>query len=45
MELMIVLFMIIAFDVLAVLWGVDSTDGLNSREWEARRNWRGFSRT
>lgn len=45
MELMVALLMVIAFDVLAVLWGADSIDGPNSPEWEARRNWRGFSRS
>jgi hypothetical protein len=28
--------------VSALLWGVDSREGLNSPEWERRRDWRGF---
>lgn len=33
---------LVALDVAALLWGVDSRDGLNSPEWERLRNWRGF---
>jgi hypothetical protein len=31
-----------AFDLAAWLWGVYSADGVNSQEWERRRQWRGF---
>ena len=46
--LAVFLVLIIALVVLlaavnAVLWwGVDSTDGVDSPEWERRRGWRGF---
>jgi hypothetical protein len=33
---------LIALDVAAVLWGVDSRERLNSPEWERRRAWRWF---
>lgn len=29
---------LIVLDVAAVRWGVDSTEGLESREWERRRH-------
>ncbi len=29
---------LILLDVAAIRWGVDSTDGLDSREWERRRH-------
>jgi hypothetical protein len=29
-------------DVAALRWGVDSTDGADSPEWERRRRWRGL---
>ena len=32
----------VAFDLAALRWGVDSTDGLNSLEWERRQWWFGF---
>jgi hypothetical protein len=28
--------------VATLRWGVDSTDGPDSPEWERRREWRGF---
>lgn len=30
------------FDLMALRWGKDSTDGLDSPEWERRRGWKGF---
>jgi hypothetical protein len=29
----------------ALRWGVDSTDGADSPEWERRRNWRSIRRS
>lgn len=31
-----------AFDLAALRWGVDSRDGPDSLEWQARRGWRGW---
>jgi hypothetical protein len=42
MALLIILLMIIALDVTALLWGVDSLDGINSLEWLRRQQWYGF---
>ena len=28
--------LLVAFDLAALRWGVDSTDGINSPEWERR---------
>jgi hypothetical protein len=42
MELLIILIGLLLLDLLAVRWGVDSTDGFGSAEWERRRGWRGF---
>ena len=33
---------LVALDVAALRWGVDSTDGINSPEWERRQWWYGF---
>lgn len=38
--LLIALAMLIAFDLAALRWGVDTTDGPDSPEWERRRTWR-----
>jgi hypothetical protein len=32
---------LVATDVAAYLWGVDSREGLKSAEWERRRTWNG----
>ena len=32
--------MLLALDLAALRWGVDSTDGPDSLEWERRRSWR-----
>ncbi len=40
--MMIVLALLIAFivfDLVAWHWGVDSTEDVNSREWDRRKNW------
>jgi hypothetical protein len=35
---------LVVLDVVALLWGADSRDSLESAEWERRRNWEGFRR-
>ncbi|HLH63804.1 MAG TPA: hypothetical protein VKV20_19160 [Ktedonobacteraceae bacterium] len=42
MEMLILLVLVIVFDVVALRWGFDSTDGLNSPEWLRRQLWHGF---
>ena len=34
--------LLIVFDITAMHWGVDSTDGINSLEWIHRQLWYGF---
>ena len=42
MELfIIILVVLIIFDLLALKWGVDSTDGIDSPEWKRRQSWYG----
>jgi hypothetical protein len=33
---------LIALDLAALRWGFDSSDGINSPEWERRQKWYGF---
>jgi hypothetical protein len=42
MDVIIILIALIAFALAALRWGVNSTDGINSPEWERRQNWYGF---
>ena len=43
METIIILLIALAvFDIAALLWGVNSTDDVDSAEWERRRNWLAF---
>src|SRR6185503_16654591 len=42
MEAVIVVIGLLVLAVAAWRWGFDSTDGLDSPEWERRRAWRGF---
>jgi hypothetical protein len=42
MELLLLLLAIILLNIAARLWGVDSRDGINSKEWEMRQLWPGF---
>ncbi|HZU65637.1 MAG TPA: hypothetical protein VFA09_00040 [Ktedonobacteraceae bacterium] len=42
MEMLILLVLVIVFDVVALRWGFDSADGLNSPEWLRRQLWYGF---
>jgi hypothetical protein len=39
MEFFIILIGFIVFDLAALRWGIDSGDGINSREWQRRYNW------
>ena len=39
LTIIILLALFIVFDMAALRWGVDSTDGIASREWE--RRWHG----
>jgi hypothetical protein len=45
MELVILFLVLSVLAIAALRWGVDSTDDLNSPEWERRRQWRGVSYT
>lgn len=37
MEFAIFVLIILVVDLAAILWGVDSNDGINSSEWERRQ--------
>jgi hypothetical protein len=39
MEALLVLLAFVTMAVLAYRWGVDSTDAIDSAEWERRRRW------
>ena len=40
--LVVLLVALIALDLAALRWGFDSSDGVNSPEWERRQDWPGF---
>lgn len=40
--MMIIMLILVAFSIAASKWGFDSTDGLDSQEWERRRAWTAF---
>jgi hypothetical protein len=42
MDFIIILIALIALALAALRWGVNSTDGINSPEWERRQRWYGF---
>ena len=42
MDVIIVLIAFVALVLAALRWGVNSTDGINSTEWERRQSWYGF---
>jgi hypothetical protein len=42
MDITIILVALIALALAALRLGVDSTDGINSTEWERRQRWYGF---
>ncbi|MEO8973122.1 MAG: hypothetical protein ABI406_16165 [Ktedonobacteraceae bacterium] len=39
---LVLLELLIILNIAAWKWGFDSTDGINSPEWERRRSWGGF---
>ncbi len=43
MEALIILAALVSLALAAWRWGVDSTDGVDSREWARRRSWRGWA--
>jgi hypothetical protein len=42
MDVIIILTALIALALSALRWGIDSTDDINSTEWERRQRWYGF---
>ncbi len=41
--LLIMILALVVLGIASIRWGVDSTDGINSRpEWFRRQNWSGF---
>lgn len=42
LPLVVLIVTLALFDVVAYLWGADSSDGPDSPEWDRRRHWRGF---
>jgi hypothetical protein len=36
------IFLFVALDLAALRWGFNSSDGVNSPEWERRQRWFGF---
>jgi len=34
--------LVVALDIAALRWGFNSSDGVNSPEWERRQRWFGF---
>jgi len=39
MSIIILTILFIVLDIAALRWGVNSTDNIDSPEWERRRNW------
>jgi hypothetical protein len=44
MEIILFLIVLIALDAMALKWGIDSNDGIDSPEWERRQCWFGFTK-
>ena len=42
LTLFLLVVFLVVFDLVALRWGLDSSDGLNSPEWERRQHWFGF---
>jgi hypothetical protein len=42
MDVIIISIAFVALALAAQRWGVNSTDGINSTEWERRQHWYGF---
>jgi hypothetical protein len=44
MEIILILMVLAIFGAAALLWGADSTPGVNDPEWERRRQWQSTGR-
>ena len=42
MDIIAILIALIALALASLCWGVDSTDDIDSTEWERRQRWYGF---
>jgi hypothetical protein len=42
MDIIIIMIVQIALALAVLRWGVNSSDGINSPEWERRQRWYGF---
>jgi hypothetical protein len=42
MDVMFILIALITLALSALRWGIDSTDDINSTEWERRQSWYGL---
>lgn len=42
MDIIMIMIVHIALALAALRWGVNSSDGIYSPEWERRRNWQAF---
>ena len=42
MLIIFILVFLVALDIAALRWGFNSSDGVNSPEWERRQRWFGF---
>ena len=42
LTLFVIVVLLVALDIAALRWGFDSSDGVNSPEWERRQRWFGF---
>ena len=42
MDVIIILIALVALALAALRYGVNSSDGINSTEWERRQRWYGF---
>lgn len=38
--IIVILLIVVLFNLLVHAWGVDSTDGIDSADWERRHTWR-----
>lgn len=43
MEILFAVAALVGLDVVALLWGADSRDSVDSREWKRMAEWRGFN--
>ena len=42
MEFIILLIVVVVLGIASLRWGFDSTDDINSSEWERRKQWNAF---